>query len=545
MKIKRIITILFIFLLSLALFSCDKNVEEPDGAYGKRISEDLTTTNILDDNYRNYYEIFVRSFNDSNGDGIGDLNGVTNKLDYLKDLGYTGIWLMPINSSPSYHKYNVSDYYNVDSSYGTIADLQNLINECHKRGIKLIIDLVLNHSSKSAAYFTKAVNAYEKSLLGYTLTEEENKYKDFYSFYPDANSKPNNVTAYRVQGKSFYYEGNFDSDMPEFNCDSIYVQNEFKNIINYYLDMGLDGFRLDAVKYFYYGSSTKSIQFLSKINSWAKENNPEAYIVGECWDTYETIKNYYGSGCDSFFNFQTSVSNASSPVLNGTNREGAGLNTYYDGLLSNSAICIDGGIPAPFLDNHDMTRYFSTGNPSISKYHYALLSMMNGTTFTYYGDEVGLTGSNSSAPDQNVRIPIKWGDESNADCSMISGVTASNYYYPTVNEQILDETSIYNFYKKVNLIRNQFPEIARGSIQLVEMDRDLVKELFITKTYNNSTIGIIFNFSPTVDLEVDIKANGYNSVVGQIVVEASKEKYIGYSGDGVVKLPPYSIAIVK
>lgn len=532
-----------IMVTTMLLCSCN---QEKDGLYGKRIEENLTSENILDDNYRNYYEIFVRSFNDSDGDKIGDLKGVTKKLDYIRGLGYTGIWLMPINPSTSYHKYNVDDYYSVDETYGTIDDLKELIEECHKRDIKLIIDLVLNHSGTNAPYFKKAINAYEKSLLGYTLTEEENEYKDFYSFFPSQADIPNGVTAYRASGKTFYYEANFDSGMPEFNCDSPYVLAEFKKIIKFYLDMGLDGFRLDAVKYYYYGKHTKNIEFLSKLNTYAKECNKDAYIVGECWDSYETIQNYYDSGCDSFFNFQTSVTTATSPVLNGTNREGAGLNNYYNGMISNYEIAKNGGIPAPFLDNHDMPRYTSTGNISISKYHYATLSMLNGSTFTYYGDEVGMVGSNASGlPDQNVRIPILWGDEENPDCSVISGVTTKSYPYGTVSEQMSKDDSIYNFYKKVLLIRNQFPEIARGSIELIEMDRDLVKELFISKEYNGSKIGIIYNFSPTVDLELDIKAKGFNEVVGQIVVEASSEKYIGYTGDGVVKMPPYSIAIVK
>jgi 1,4-alpha-glucan branching enzyme len=156
----RVRTKLFImlFLIPLSLLtSCNTNDEDPyAGKFGKKIEEDLVSTNIIEDNYRNYYEIFVRSFNDSNMDLIGDLNGVTNKLDYIKDLGYNGIWLMPINPSDSYHKYDVNDYYSVDKTYGTIDDLKNLIDECHKRNIKLILDLVFNHSGKANPYFSKA-----------------------------------------------------------------------------------------------------------------------------------------------------------------------------------------------------------------------------------------------------------------------------------------------------------------------------------------------------------------------------------------------------
>ena len=170
--------LLIMLFVTLGLLSGCNNTDPYDGEFGKRIEEDLTTTNIIEDNYRNYYEIFVRSFNDSDMDLIGDLNGVINKLDYIKDLGYNGIWLMPINPSGSYHKYDVDDYYAIDKSYGTLDDFKNLISECHKRNIKLIIDLVLNHSSKANPYFSKACRAYDKYLKGLTLTAEEEIYKD-------------------------------------------------------------------------------------------------------------------------------------------------------------------------------------------------------------------------------------------------------------------------------------------------------------------------------------------------------------------------------
>lgn len=548
MKLKKVVsivfTIIFTIILSLSLISCKDKKDPYSGKYGKKITEDLTTTNILDDNYRNYYEIFVRSFNDSNFDGIGDLNGVTAKLDYLKDLGYTGIWLMPINPSPSYHKYDVSNYYEIDSKYGTIDDLKDLINECHKRGIKLIIDLVLNHSSVENVYFKKATSAYNKFKKGVALTEEEEIYKDFYVFYDNKSDVPSGVTAYKASGYDFYYEANFSSNMPEFNCDSENVKTEFKKIIKYYLDMGLDGFRLDAVKYFYYNDNRKCIDFLSQINSWVKEINPNAYIVGECWEGTSTIQSYYESGCDSFFNFSQSTSyGSSSGVLNGTNPEGRGINIYYNALISNYNIAGKNGISAPFLDNHDMSRYTYISDITKNKFTFALLAMMNGTIFSYYGDEVGMYGTNSgSNPDENVRIPIKWGDFTNIDCSPLAGATAADYPYPTVMEQIEDKNSILNYYKKVLLIRNQNPEIARGEIKLIEKDKE-TKKLFISKTYDNQEIGILFNFSETDNLNIDYKTYGYTKVAGQIVIDSSQ--YVGEKKDGSIILPPYSIVILR
>ena len=539
---KRICLLATLIVFILALASCGKGKY---GVYGYRIKEDLKTTNIIDDNYGNYYEIFVRSFYDSDGNGIGDLQGVIKKLDYIKDLGFTGIWLMPINKSSSYHKYNVDDYYQIDPQYGTMADLEELIDECHNRGIKLIIDLVLNHSGSNNPLFKKALNAHEKELAGFTLTEEEEKFKDFYTFFDSKDEIPKGITAYQTRGGLFYYEGNFSSDMPEFNYDNEAVYEEVKNIMKFYLDKGIDGFRLDAVKYFYFNNHTKNVEVLSRINQMAKEINPKCYIVGECWDSKEVISKYYTSGIDSFFNFPGSVTNPYGYILNGINREGDALNTYYNGMLENISLA-GNYIPAPFIDNHDTVRFTSVRNYRNSKFQYALLSMLNGNTFTYYGDEVGMVGSKEV--DQNVRIPILWGEENeNGDCSVISGVTTNEltrYVYPTVSEQIIDPDSFYNFYKKCNLIRNQNPEIARGTIELVAMDRDVDKLLFISKEYNGSKIGIIFNFSPYYDLNIDITQYGYTEVVGQIVVDYSN-KYIGIQKDGTIMMPSYSIAIVK
>ena len=491
----------------------------------------------------NYYydtlsdvEFYLEECDEDYGDYINDGDDTTDE-----DLGMNGIWLMPINEAGSYHKYDVIDYYAIDSDYGTMDDLVTLINECHKRGIKLIMDLVLNHSSNSNDMFNKAVEAHEKYLAGFTLSKEEEKYKDFYSF-SDTASVPTGYA--RVPGKSFSYECNFSGNMPEFNCDSQYVREEFQNIINFYLDKGIDGFRLDAVKYYYMGNNAKCVELLSEINKWVKMKNPNAYVVGECWELSDKIISaYYESGIDSFFNFEASVSNPYGYLLNSINQEGRFCYKYYDGLVSNIEIA-GSGIPAPFINNHDTPRFTSKGDINRSKFQFALLQMMNGSTFTYYGDEVGMVGTNTGTnPDQNVRIPILWGS-GKGDCTPPGGTTVLEYPYDTVSSQLNDKNSILNYYKKVLLIRNQNPEIARGEVTLVEMDRENAK-LFVKKTYNGSEIGLIFNFNAINDLNVNYQSFGFTEVVGQIVIDSSEEKYIGIQEDGSLLLPPYSIAIVK
>lgn len=520
------------------------------GPYGKKIEQDLESVNIIEDNYRNYYEVFVYSFRDSNGDGKGDLQGVIEKLDYIKDLGFNGIWLMPIHQSTSYHKYDVMDYYSIDSSYGTMSDFEELIDECHKRDIKLIIDMVANHSSSLNPLFVKAIGAYEKSITFQSLNEEEEIYKDFYNFYETKDDIPSGITAYKVGAKEFYVEANFDKSMPEFNWDNPAVHDYFKNVFKFYLDKGIDGFRFDAVKYFYMTDMQKNIELLNEFSTYIKGINKDAYLVGECWSGDSTIAEYYTSGFDSFFNFSASVSNPSSYLINSINRMGSALTMYANGLEKNISLA-NGHIPAPFIDNHDMNRF----TPSIddlkdTKFQYALLAMLNGTTFTYYGSEIGMVGENaSSKSDQNVRLPMRWGEENgkgDVKLQNFQQITKANYPHGTVKQQMEDPNSLFNFYKKCMLVRNQNPEIARGSIEqlVLEKDEDNRKELFITKTYNGSKIGIIFNFSPIHDLEVNFKQYGFSEVVGQIVVDESDERYIGLVKDNIL-MPSYSIAIVK
>ena len=224
--------------------------------------------------------------------------------------------------------------------------------------------------------------------------------------------------------------------------------------------------------------------------------------------------------------------------------EGRGINRYYQSLLDNISIALN-GIPAPFLDNHDMPRYTYETNTQKNKFTFGLLAMMNGTIFSYYGDEVGLFGTNAGSTniDQNVRIPIKWGDFTNPDCMVKFGQTVEYYPYPTVKEQLEDSNSILNYYKKVLLIRNQNPEIARGEIKLIAKDTDDLDYLFISKTYNGSEIGIVINFSQYNNLVINPSEYGFSKVTGQIVIESSQ--YVGEQKNGSIVMPPFSIVILK
>ena len=284
-KLISLILLASMLISTLSFVSCKK--DENDG-------EDEVQLNIIDDKYRNWYEIFVYSFFDTNNDGIGDLNGVTAKLDYIKEMGFNGIWLMPIHPSPTYHKYDVTDYYAIHPDYGTLDDFKKLVDEAHKRGIRVIIDLVVNHTSDSHPWFTEACSYIRKN------GEPGGDYGDFYNFRQTDNGAYHSVT-----GTKYKYEGQFWSGMPDLNLDSENVRSEIKNIMNFWLtDYNVDGFRLDAVTSYYTGNLQGNIDFLGWINTEAKKIKPEAYIVGEAWvGSDHTINRYYESGCDSFFLF--------------------------------------------------------------------------------------------------------------------------------------------------------------------------------------------------------------------------------------------------
>ena len=251
-----------------------------------------------DDNYRTWYEIFVYSYCDSNGDGIGDINGVTSKLDELEALGINGIWLMPVHPSTSYHKYNVADYYDIDPAYGTLDDFKRFLNACSDHDIKVIMDLVVNHTGYNHEWFQSAVTYLRSLPDGAEPNSADCKYVDYYFF-----SKEAGAGSRIVNGTKWYYEGQFSPDMPDLNLGNPAVRDEIRQIMKYWLDMGVGGFRVDAAKEFYSGQVEKNVEVMSWLQTTATELDPDCYMVAEVWEDYSTIAKYYKSGFTSIFNF--------------------------------------------------------------------------------------------------------------------------------------------------------------------------------------------------------------------------------------------------
>ncbi len=511
------------------------------------IAEEL---NVKDDNYRNYYEVFVGSFYDSNNDTMGDINGLIEKLDYINDgddttdtdLGMNGIWLMPVNPSPSYHKYDVMDYYDIDKAYGTMDDFRNLVAECDKRGIKLIIDLVMNHTSTKHEWFVTASEYLESLEPGQEPDPAECKYVDYYIFTKEKKSG----AYYQVGNSEWYYNGGFSPDMPDINWDNPEVKTEFENIAKFWLeDVGVGGFRLDAIKEYYSSNTPANVEVLTWFEDYVKSVKPDAYVVGEAWsgDYYEYLK----SGITSVFDFNYADIQGTLSMIVHDRDESYNGQYLADGLIYSQNTVKEKnpeGIMAPFFGNHDINRaahYLAFEEEKI-KMDFGLLSMMNGSPFYYYGDEIGLGGAGD---DENKRSPMIW--SSTDDTGKTRGpVNMQSEYvinrFASVEEQQKDENSIWTYVRDAVKLRNIFPQIARGDVEDITSVTD--DDIFaVKKTYEGSSILILANTSSedTKEVELSREENGYTNIKGMLATGEEKP----YQTEDTIVLPPFGIVILQ
>ncbi len=515
---------------------CGGNSGSPDISDGSETSFDSgykyeQELNIIDDNYRNYYEIFVRSFYDSDGDGIGDLNGVTDKLDYISDMGFNGIWLMPINPSATYHKYDVIDYYSVDKEYGSIDDFKKLASECEKRGIKLIIDLVFNHTSAKHEWFLQAAE-YLRGLGDGEINLDDCKYAGYYNF--QKGSKPGNGWNI-IAGTDWYYECQFWDQMPDLNLDSSLVREEIENAAAYWLDLGAKGFRLDAAKEYFSGSSEKNTEVLQWFCEYVKSVDKDAYVVAEVWDSINTIADYYKSGIDSLFDFPLAQNSGylvrlARGMISGVTPPDV-MEMINDAYGENNPDFID----APFISNHDTGRIANAcvNDETMMKLSAGLLLTMNGSPFVYYGEEIGL--NSYSDKDENKRLPMHWSDEStDGTTTKPSDADDVTQKHSPVDKQLSDPLSILNYYKRALRIRNENPEIARGVTETLTTSNENVSA--VRKTWNDSSVEIYYNLTDTEQsVSVTSSIRGYLSTDGSAPQIA----------DGNLVMPACSIAVLS
>lgn len=502
---------------------------------------------VTDDNYRTYYEVFVYSFYDSDGDGVGDLKGLTEKLDYINDgdpstttdLGCNGIWLMPVMPSPTYHKYDVTDYYGIDPEYGTLDDFKAFMEECDKRGIRVILDLVMNHSSSEHEWFQTACEYLKNLPAGAEPDPAECPYVDYYFFSRTKESGYENLS-----GTDWYYEAQFWGGMPDLNLGNEAVRAEFEAIADYWLELGVGGFRLDAAKEYYTGDDTKNIEVLTWFNDMVKSKKEDAYIVAEVWNGMTYYTQYTASGVSCFdFDF-ADKSGIIAKALKNSNAVSYANNlvTVQEMLAENHEDYID----APFYTNHDMGRsagyYAGEFSEHQVKMAQAMNLLMSGSSFLYYGEELGMKGSGI---DENKRAPMYWSADNNAD-GMCDGPDAMEDFdmkYGSLAEQETDGNSIYNFVKQTILLRNQFPALSHGTVELETglMTDDSI--CAVQKTYEEENVLLIYSLaqeSKTIDLAKVTLLEGELEISGVLLTGAEDITVEGTT----VTMPPYTVLVI-
>lgn len=503
----RLVKFICLVMGALLLCGCAPEHVETQPAQPD-IKEVLTQISQLgsspDDHYRVWYEIFVYSYCDSNGDGIGDLNGVRSKLDELQALGINGIWLMPVHPSTSYHKYNVTDYYKIDPDYGTLEDFEMLLAECESRGIKVIMDLVVNHSGSTHTWFQQLCTYLRSLPEGYPASADECQYVDYYNL--STTAEPGYT---QISGTSYYYESRFSPEMPDLNLDSDQVRQEIRNIMQFWLDKGVDGFRLDAAKEFWSGDVKRNVEVLSFLQDTARSIKPDAYMVAEVWDNYFQVTQYYQGGFTSLFNFPFGDSTgkiAETLRFAGSATRIPTYATYMEKAHKDYSASNPNYIDAPFLSNHDVGRIagFVSRNEQKVKLAAAMNIFMSGSVFIYYGEEIGMVSGGTDDPSK--RAPMYWNPERN------NGTTAlppgcklpAEYPFGSLQEQKGDYYSIYNYYRQAIAIRNALPVISHG-VPTAETTLNVGCISAIRKTWNDQSCIILMNIQ-NESAQVDLSA---------------------------------------
>ncbi|GAB1471078.1 alpha-amylase family glycosyl hydrolase [Chloroflexota bacterium] len=544
--IKRITLTLLTLLIVSACASNAPTVESPPVASAVPETE---STHWWKDAV--FYEIFVRSFYDSDGNGIGDFNGITAKLDYLNDgdpnsttdLGITGIWLMPIFPSPSYHGYDVTDYYNVNSQYGTMDDFKHLVEEAHKRGINIILDLVINHTSDQHPWFKDA----KKDI--------NSPYRDWYiwSEIDPGYKGPWNEDVWHPALTGYYY-GIFEAFMPDLNYNNPEVTAEMEKVYAFWLnDIGVDGFRLDAAKHLIeedtiQQNTTATHDWYQTMYPVYKEMKPEAMTVGELFGDSISVSSRYikDDEFDLIFNFQL-ASEIIKSVQNGRAK-------FATRMIETSTKYLPEFQYAPFLTNHDQNRILSQLNGDVNKAKIAaaLILTSPGTPFIYYGEEIGMMGNK---PDENIRLPMQWNAENNAGFTTGKPWRALNTNFNEVNvlTQANDPNSLLSLYRNLIQLRAKHPSLSTGQYITVDCNNPAVYAVLRVDESEILLVLINLDEEPVTDYVLSVKDAGLadqtyraeilfgeNQAQGPIVMRGGFDGY-----HPVNELKPYDIFVIK
>ncbi|MGC8964114.1 MAG: alpha-amylase family glycosyl hydrolase [Brevinematia bacterium] len=457
-----------------------------------------------------FYQVFIRGFYDSDGNGIGDLEGFKQKLSYITNVGFNAVWFLPIFSSPSYHGYDTTDYYSIDSDYGDITKFNNLLSSSHALGIKVVLDMVINHTSTSHYWFSQSANN--------NIT-----YKDWYVWtntIPSGWQRPwgggtsSDVWIYSSTRGQYYYAA-FWSGMPDLNLLNPSVSNEIMKIGSNWLAKGVDGFRMDAVRYLIetgpYPNQADTLPtkvFLKAYNDYLRSLNPKFYTVGEVWENNGIVSGYYNT-LENCFNFDFAYSVANSLINENP--------SYLLNMINTKSSSVPWRFFAPFLDNHDDVFFNGNrisdelgGNWDKQKLAAGLLLTFPGVPFVYYGTEIGMM-KGSQGGDLGKRTPMHWNNTTKAGFTVGTPWTslANNSDPYNVAYQLNDANSLLNFYRKLISLRKIYPSLRRGDFRLlITSDSQVISYIRIG---TNESVIVVANFSgQSKNVTIDITSSGLN-----------------------------------
>ncbi len=440
-----------------------------------------------------YYEIFVRSFQDSDADGIGDFQGIIQRLDYLQDLGVTGLWLMPIHPSPSYHGYDVKDYYEANLEYGTLEDFKMLLSEAHDRGIKIIIDLVVNHTSEQHPWFLESKNP-------------NSKHRDYYVWSDtDLGWKGTSGAPAFHPSESGFYLGLFWSGMPDLNFRNPEVVDEINKVAKFWLELGVDGFRVDAIQHIIetdgnIRNTPETFAWLKQFEAFIKRVNPEAFLVAETWtDTQAIVRYHREANLDMSFNFPLKGA-----VLDAVQKRAATDLAFI--LEQDEKSYPEGAVRGIFISNHDQIRPASSLNirrdvPRL-KLAAGLLFTLPGVPFMYYGEEIGMPNGEGNK-DEEKRTPMLWDTSLNAGFSEVSPwyKFSNDDFSLSVAEQTNDPESLLNWYKTLITLRRDHLALSQGLMQVVPTGENAL--LAFKRATADETLLVLANLgNKSLDFEI-------------------------------------------
>ncbi len=453
-----------------------------------------------------FYEVFVRSFQDSNGDGKGDLRGLISRLDYLndgdpnttQDLGVDALWLMPVFDSPSYHGYDVVNYESIEPDYGTLEDFELLCAEAHRRGMRVILDFVINHSGVDHPWFVESASSRTSAKREwYSWRDQDPGWKQPWSQF-------SNTPTWHPRSGAYYY-GVFWGGMPDLNLQNSELRAEVKRLAALWLSRGVDGFRLDAARYLIetgggpgQADTPETHAFWKEFAAHVRQVKPDAVLVGENWSTTPIVATYYGStkdvpgGDELPLNFNFGLSEQILAGLNGGNAAPIAAK-----LAEMASVYPAGVSDAPFLTNHDMVRVATQlgGHTGKLANAAALLLTLPGAPFLYYGEELGVPNG-SANNDEAKRTPMAWDDTAGA------GFTTGTPWYPfsqgtraglSVAAQTSAPGSLLSRYRALIRARHASEAMSRGGLKLLSPTKGSQAMLSFVRTLGEERVLVVHN----------------------------------------------------